>query len=275
MNFTILGASGFIGSQLVNYCSEKGIAYFAPERDDPAIFDRHLGHVIYCIGLTADFRERPFDTVEAHVCKLMKILENTQFDSFLYLSSTRIYKNADDTREEALLRVTPINKDEIFNISKLMGEAVCLASSKPNVRIIRPSNVYGNDYKSNNFLTAVLKEAIVNTKVVLRTSLESAKDYISVDDVVDLICKIALTGKEKIYNVASGVNISNQDLLSEIKKLTGCELEVVPQAETIIFPNINIERLVGEFEFKPVDVMELLKELIIEYQKTWLTKMVK
>jgi nucleoside-diphosphate-sugar epimerase len=272
MNFTILGASGFVGSHLVNYFSEREITYFAPDRDDPAIFDRHLGHVIYCIGLTADFRERPFDTVEAHVCKLMKILENTQFDSFLYLSSTRIYKNAEDTRENSLLRVTPINKDEIFNISKLMGESVCLASSKPNVRIIRPSNVYGNDYRSNNFLTAVLKEAILNKKVILRTSLESAKDYISVDDVVDLIYKIALTGKKKIYNVARGVNVTNQTLLTEIQNLTGCELEVLPQAETIIFPQISIELLMEEFDFKPLCLLEMLKELVSGYKKVELIK---
>ncbi len=50
-----------------------------------------LGHAFYCIGLTADFRSRPFETIEAHCGLLKEVLSGSRFSSFVYLSSTRVY----------------------------------------------------------------------------------------------------------------------------------------------------------------------------------------
>jgi len=72
MKFSILGYKGFIGSNLLNFCENQRISYDVVEPDDKQIFKKQLGHVIYSIGLTGDFRERPFDMVEAHVCLLKK-----------------------------------------------------------------------------------------------------------------------------------------------------------------------------------------------------------
>jgi len=87
---TVLGSSGFIGSHLVNKLRELNVSYYCPSREED-LTKKNLGDVIYCIGLTADFRSRPFDTVTAHVCKLLTILQECRFDSLLYLSSTRLY----------------------------------------------------------------------------------------------------------------------------------------------------------------------------------------
>src|SRR5215204_2623584 len=97
--FTILGASGFIGSRLAKRLGALGLEYQGVGRHDvlPAA---SLGNVIYCIGLTADFRSRPFDTVEAHVCKLLHVLRNCEFDLLLYLSSTRLYNARDNSTTE-------------------------------------------------------------------------------------------------------------------------------------------------------------------------------
>jgi len=64
---TVLGGSGFIGSHVARHLRRLGVACDTPARDDESIFSRPLGHVIYAIGLTADFRARPLETVEAHV----------------------------------------------------------------------------------------------------------------------------------------------------------------------------------------------------------------
>ena len=267
MKFTILGSSGFIGSHLANHFDQVGIPYYAPLRNDPNIFEDNLGHLIYCIGLTADFREQPFNTVKAHVCYLLNILENTSFDSFLYLSSTRIYLGSKTTNEDRSLRVNPTNKDDLYNISKIMGEALCLSSSRPNVRVIRLSNVYGSDHKSTNFLTSIIQEALINKKVVLRSSLESAKDYVSIDDVVALVLQIAIKGQYSIYNIASGTNVSNQTLLSNLQELTGCTVEVLPNTKAIIFPKIAISRICNEFDFYPTSLLDSLENLINLYRQ--------
>src|ERR1700686_1955024 len=90
---TVLGGSGFIGSHLVQKIRQLGMDCYRPERDDE-LAGKKLGDVIYCIGLTADFRRKAFQTVDAHVCKLRDVLERCDFDSLSYLSSTRLYKNS-------------------------------------------------------------------------------------------------------------------------------------------------------------------------------------
>jgi uncharacterized protein YbjT (DUF2867 family) len=69
--FTVLGAGGFIGGRLVEHLRGLGHEVDAPPRRPAEAYvdglgGRQLGHVVYCIGLTADFRTRPYETVEAH-----------------------------------------------------------------------------------------------------------------------------------------------------------------------------------------------------------------
>jgi len=263
---TILGSSGFIGSHLAAKLKEQGIECFCPQRG-VEFTDRELGDVIYCIGLTADFRTRPFDTVEAHVSELSRVLRRCSFNSLLYLSSARIYGASSDTKETAGLNVRPIEPDNLYNISKLMGESLCFACS-PKTRVARLSNVYGNDFSSDNFLSGVIRDALRSGKVALRTSLDSEKDYLSISDAVDLLIKIAAGGRERLYNVASGTNVSNRELTRRIQELTGCDVEVTPNAPRIAFPLIDIERARDEFGFKPSSVLDNMEELVSIFRRS-------
>ncbi len=269
--FTILGASGFIGSNLTGWLEAESIPYWAPSRDEN-VERRSLGHVIYCIGLTADFRERPFDTVRAHVSYLLNILEKAEFESLLYLSSTRVYAGLTTAYEDSALQVNPTRTNDLYNISKLMGESLGLSSMRPNVRVVRLSNVYGRDFLSRNFLTSVIKEAVENNRVLLGTSMDSEKDYVDIKDVVPLLPQIALSGRYQIYNVASGVNTSNGELMEVLRRVTGCATEIADEAVTVRFPRISIDRIRKEFDFSPALIQESLVELIGEYQQQMMQK---
>jgi nucleoside-diphosphate-sugar epimerase len=264
--FTVLGASGFVGSNLVSWLQSQQISCWAPTRDE-TWRGKPLGHVIYCIGLTADFRERPFDTVQAHVCLLSDILEHADFESFLYLSTTRMYAGLSSASEDSILGVNPNQPDHIYNISKIMGESLCLASGRSGVRVARLSNVYGRDFSSNNFLASVVKEVVRTNRLLLRTSMMSEKDYVSINDVVSLLPQIALFGKHQIYNIASGANTSHAALTEKIQQVTGCAIEIADNAPTILFPRISIDRVREEFNFQPSHLLDSLVELIAEYQR--------
>ena len=262
---TILGASGFIGSQLARKLAADGTEYRAIGRNE-AIPDENLGDVIYCIGVTADFRTRPLDTVEAHVCALVELLRHHQFESLLYVSSTRVYADDDSSNEDKPLHVTPRNAPDLFNISKAMGESIVLNCGR-NARVARVSNVYGPDFHSDNFLPSIVRDAVSGEKLVLHTAAESAKDYISVDDVVNALIQIATRGREQIYNVASGVNVSHRELAEKLRALTGCEIEYVANAPVARFPRIDIERMRSEFAFAPSSVLDDLPQLVESYKR--------
>ena len=258
---TVLGASGFIGSNLVNRLKEIGIPIFAPNRD-VSLTGRYLGDVIFAIGLTADFRGRPYDTVEAHVCKLLEVVKNSTFSSFTYLSSTRVYNGLNGVVVEAEeLRVSPYQGSDLYNITKLAGEAL-LFSTGLNVRIVRLSNVYGYNVDPSNFFNALIHAALKRKHIVLQSSLLSEKDYISINDTVDMLIKIATCGKDNLYNLASGYNVSHGELVKQICKITGSTFEVVTDAPTIQFPVINIEKIKNEFAFQPSNILDDISQVV-------------
>lgn len=259
--YTVLGAPGFIGRNLVASLRSRGLSVWAPERGSPEIFLRPLGHVFYCIGLTADFRTRPFDTVRAHVSVLAEVLERADFDSLLYLSSTRVYAGLDMAREDMPLLVNPGNPSDLYNLSKLMGESLCLSCGREGVRVARLSNVVGHDPDSVNFLSELVREAR-GGRIVLRSDPESAKDYILLEDVLDVLPRIAASGRERIYNVAGGENVRHRDLVERLIQLTGCALEVRPDAPSFRFPRIDIMRVRSEFDFTPASVLCALPALL-------------
>ena len=265
MKFTILGASGFIGSHLVDYLRGRKVDCWAPKRGDSSIYRKDLGHLIYCIGLTADFRGKPYETVDAHVCTLLEVLKRCKYSSFLYLSSTRLYGRGSGTAgEDDSIKVLPADPDLLYNISKIQGESLCFATGNPKVRVVRLSNVYGDDFVSDNFLPSLIRDAIIKKKLFLRTTLDSAKDYISISDVTDILPQIARKGRSRLYNVASGVNTTNRRITKELSLLTGCSVKVKKSAERIGYPVISIKKVVREFGFVPSDLSgELHKDISV------------
>jgi nucleoside-diphosphate-sugar epimerase len=267
LTFTILG-QGFIGSHLLASLRAQGYDCFAPARAElDQLRGRPLGHVLYCIGVTADFRSRPLDTVRAHVCRLAEILDSTQFDSLLYLSSTRVYGSVSEGREtEDAFRVDPASSSDLYDLSKLMGESLCLSLDRPGVRVARLSNVYGPDWTSDNFLSSVIRSAVDHGSVVFRSAPGSAKDYIAVEDAVRVLTGIAIRGRERIYNVASGVPVTHAQLAGKLQGW-GSDVTFEESAPRVTFPVIDTTRVREEFAFTPRSVLDDLPGLLTQYRQ--------
>lgn len=242
--FTVLGASGYIGSRLVAHLQAQGHTVWAPARGDAEVFNHPLGHVMYCVGLTSDFRTRPFDTVDAHVGLLAEVLRRAQFDSLLYLSSTRVYMGAARTDEDAPLTVLPGDPSYLYNLTKLTGESLCHASGRAGVRVARLSNVVGPgmDAASGNLVADLLRQA-QGGHIVLRSDPQSAKDYLHVDDLLDWLPRIALQGCHPVYNVASGVQTTHAQWLQWLSEHYGCTVQVQDCAQLQCFTPIDVSRL--------------------------------
>lgn len=99
----------------------------------------------------------------------------------------------------------PQDPSDLYNLSKLMGESLCLTGGRTGVRVARLSNVVGGeDRDSGNFVPSLVREAR-GGHIVLQTAPDSVKDYIHIDDVAELLPRIATQGRERLYNVASGL----------------------------------------------------------------------
>jgi nucleoside-diphosphate-sugar epimerase len=262
MKATVFGAGGFIGARLVEHLRQEGWEVLALRRGDDHWQGVDLGHVFYCVGLTADFRTRPFETIEAHVGFAAELLRRAQFASFLYLSSTRVYAGAPEGRETTPLTVDPNDPGDLYNLSKLLGEAACLAVDRPEVRIARLSNVFGSGMAADNFLMAVVREAVRTGRIALRQALDSEKDYVAVEDVAAALVRISVAGGHRLYNLAGGSNTTHAKLIEALTSLTGCTVAVAPGSAAARFPPIATERL-QSLGFRPTrSVLRALPELI-------------
>lgn len=261
---TVFGARGFVGRHLSEHLAQSGYLVRPIVRGDNSWRGDDLGRIFYTIGLTADFRARPFDTIDAHVSVLTDILTNSRFESFVYCSSTRVYAGSASTDENELLQVASHNPDHLYNISKLMGEAAVLGSGLSGARVARLSNVFGPGDQSENFLMSVLRAAVRAGHVTLRTSLTSAKDYVSIDDVVSALEVLSGPKAEPITNVACGVNTSHLELLEALATATGATFDVAPDAPTITFPEISTNRIRSILPWKPRALTDAIPSLVQE-----------
>lgn len=259
--FTVFGANGFIGAALVAHLRTQRHEVCAATRDNWPAPDEALGHVIYAAGLTSKFAEAPFETVNAQTTLPAQILENYTFSSFLYLSSTRFYADAETTNEDAHIEVSPTDPQDIYALTKMATECLCLSQQAPTVRVVRLSNVYGLFTKNIVSLAKILHEAAQTGEVEFLSSPQSAKDYVSIKDVVRLLPEIALHGKERVYNLAKGQSVSNREIAS-VLELEGVSISFRPDAPTHISQPINVDRLASKFTPPQFKVLQELPELL-------------
>ena len=267
MKFTVVGANGFIGSALKAMLHTQDFNVFAPTRGANELFTMPLGHVIYAAGVTADFRTRPFDTHRANTCLVADLLERAEFESLLYLSSARIYRHAENSVEDALIYVQPGDREDLYDLTKLTGEAICHASGRDSVRVVRLTNVVGPDFSSQNFLFDLIRSACETGQIDLRSAPDSAKDYVLLHDVLGILPRIATTGRHSCYNLGSGRNLTHAELLEPILAITGARLVVRDDAPKSVVPPINIARLQNEFGFQSSSVLSHIPQLVHEYWK--------
>ena len=267
MRFTVIGAGGFIGAALAARLAAGGNEVFRPARGSADIFTRPLGHVICAAGVTADFRERPFDTLRANAGLIAELLEKADFDTLVYLSSARIYRHAEHTGEDAAIFLRPGDPEDLYDLTKLTGEALCHASRRPGVRIVRLTNVLGPDFRSKNFLFDLIRSACDDGVIALRTALQSEKDYVHLDDVLDLLPQIAVAGRQACYNVGAGRNLTHADIVGAIVGRSGARVSVATNAPAMVLRPIDITRLVDEFGYRPRSVVEYIPRLVDEYRK--------
>jgi nucleoside-diphosphate-sugar epimerase len=248
-SFTVLGAGGFIGAALVAWLESRDhLVHPITRASLPALLAtrRSCGHVIDCVGVTGNVRGRSLDAVDAHAGLVARCLSELRFESFLLLSSTRVYRRAVTTHEDVALPVLPVDPSDLYTLTKLVGEALCLSDPRQTVRVVRLSNVYGIGMRNETFLGAVMHEGRRTGAVLFRQSPASAKDYVSAASVVRRLPEIATDARQRIYNLAAGGNTSHAAIADRLRE-SGWQVRFEAGAPTVQSQPIDTRRLDVEF----------------------------
>ncbi len=284
---TLIGGNGYVGQHLLARLRRDGWACWVPQRDDLTLMNRDLGHIFYCAGLTADYAERPFETVEAHTSLLNQVLREATFSSLVYLSSTRLYdslggslNSADLTQavtENALLTLDPNNPRHLYDLSKAMGESLCRVAAKGRARVARLSCVWGGENQdgsspknvitsaSEGFLPELIRGVLAackqqpkQPKLQVHSSPHFARDYVHIDDVLDALIALSDQPDFGIFNVAGGRNITNSELFQCVHEASGCKVIATSDRVAPVLPRISIQRMAQTFGWAPTDALQRL-----------------
>lgn len=264
---TLIGGNGYVGRHLLARLQRDGWVCWVPQRDDLKLMHRELGHVFYCAGLTADFAQRPFDTVEAHSSLLNQVLRDTTYTSLVYLSSTRLYDSLGNNTasESSPLTLDPNNPRHVYDLSKALGESLCRVAANGRARVARLSCVWGGMDGAEGFLPELVRGVVdvckkqpQKPRLQVNSSSLFTRDYVHIDDVLDALIALAEPAEFGIYNVAGGRNISNSELFKCIFDASGCKVEASSNHPAPALPRISIERMAQTFGWTPTDALQRL-----------------
>ena len=268
-SYTIFGHSGFFGKNLSNYLKKLNNKVFLPKKGKYK-FKKNLGNIIYAIGVDDVFKV-PLKSIDANVKNISNIILNNKFESFTFISSTRLYLNSKNTSENSMIKINPNKKNNYFNSLKLAGENFCLSHENKKIKVVRLSNMYGNFFTKQNYLLPTLIRNSLNKKEIeILINKKSKKNYLDVIDAIKVILKIINKSKFRIYNIASETRVEINDLIRKIIKITNCKINYFNQSTKVDEPKIDINRIKKEFNFKSSSKIQDKIELILKnYKKKW------
>jgi nucleoside-diphosphate-sugar epimerase len=248
-DFTVIGAGGFLGRELEHQLQAAGHRVRAVGRDSWPPKGSALGHVLFAAGTNSASQSNVRSDYDSHVLALAQLLRDYELAGLTYLSSTRLYAGAAATHEQAALVVQPHSPSHSYNIAKLAGENLCLTSGHPNARVVRLANVFGAGDPTRTFLAEVLRSVARSSAVTIHQPPESAKDYVPLGDAVAGVIAVATGGREPIYNIASGINVSHAEIAS---LLTEAGFDCQFSGEGRLWRFLPIETTLYERDFGPV-----------------------
>ena len=149
-------------------------------------------------------------------------------------------KKADDI----ILSTTDLQQDRIL----------CDIASQNNIInsiILRLANVYGpslseSKAEDRGILNKLTRMRFEGKNIQIYGDGNNIRDYVYIDDVLDLIPKISINGKDKSYNIGSGKNIESEKLINKISEITGCSVEVSSDAKEYSYPETSIIKIKKE-----------------------------
>jgi UDP-glucose 4-epimerase len=257
MKVLVIGGNGFIGSRLVRALRARGDAVvvldrFGPRADvdwsgvdyrtgdfhDASLLRQVLPGVdtVYhlassTVPSTAD--ADPVSDIQGNLVgtlSLLAVMRELGLRRICYFSSGgTVYGNPSvvPVPEDHPLR--PISSYGIVKVALEQYLAMFERQGWLDPVIIRPSNPYGPGQAAGGIQGAIavfLGKALTGEGVQIWGDGEIVRDYIYIDDLVDLALRAVDSGRKATFNAGSGSGITLNVLCECIRKVTGKELPI-------------------------------------------------
>lgn len=263
-NILVTGATGLVGSHLVErlLSMDTGRIIALSRSRDPEAYFFKQGFDQKVVMANGDLKDReriadivtkyeinyifhiaaqpivatafinPYETLATNIMGTVHILEaakiSPHIQGVVVASSDKAY-GKDCT---AALESNPLRGDHPYDVSKSCTDLLALAYAKTYnlpVTVSRFGNIFGpGDLNFNRIFPGMMKAAIKNEILELRSDGSFKRDYIYVKDVVDgYICLAENIAKAKgeAFNFSSGFNFSVLELIEKTSEVVGKKIE--------------------------------------------------
>tara|TARA_Y100000992_G_C21272783_1_gene497884 strand:- start:997 stop:1818 length:822 start_codon:yes stop_codon:yes gene_type:complete len=202
----ITGATGFIGTNLLNFLKSSFIPYHGLSRSLKSSdiskvskytnIEKHITRDQVCVHLAGN---NNVNLVDHNEIEIAEYLSNVYGSNLIYLSSSYVYG---DEYKKIITETDDINTFSEYAFQKNKCEKIILA--KKGV-VLRLSNVYGLNMK-NNIFHHILNEINMNKSIIRLNKKNDIRDFIHVYDVCSALVLLIKNIHHGLYNISTGIS---------------------------------------------------------------------
>jgi len=205
--------------------------------------------------------DNPIDDLSKNTISTLNIIEfaiKKQSKKIYYASSMSVYGDVENHPVNENIPCKPLS---CYGVSKLASENYLrIFKNKIPSTIFRMFNVYGPGQNLKNLrqgmVSIYVSYALNNEVIPVKGSLNRFRDFVFIDDVVDIWCDFEKTLDDNLYilNVGTGIKTTVNDLLTTIQKhipnLCWNEINGTPGDQSGIYcDNNQLKKIYNKKEF--------------------------
>lgn len=238
----LLGATGFIGQEVLSYLQNKDETIYACSKTGGEIGGisvdsvdlmayqeligwlewRDIDTVMYLSSVIPNsFQDLNWSLLDQNLAMHKNILELWKDNAFhlIYASGCTVYgKDSPQPWKESNITMP----ENLYTISKLFGEVLLYKEYQNGLplTILRINAPYGVYNRRKTVVNIFIEQALKGENIFLHGTGEREQDFIYVKDVARAFLLAYMQKKSGIYNIASGNSISMRDLAKKIVDLS-------------------------------------------------------
>ncbi|MBK9125842.1 MAG: NAD(P)-dependent oxidoreductase [Chloroflexi bacterium] len=282
MRVLLTGATGFVGRALfVALGSAHAVVPAARSVDsarglrldlaDPDACDAALSDLVPCeviVHAAAHIAMTPFDPAVVRVNALgaqtVARWAETWGAYVVYLSSIQVIGTP---HHHPITEDHPTHPRTTYHAAKLFGEHVVLNTARAcALRLTAPVGV---DMPANRILPVFARRAAAGEPLTIAGEGGRRQDYVHVDDIADAVARCIAQKPTGVFNLGSGISISNRELAERCIALTGSRSHVTysgqPDPEEANHWDVSIDKARAAFGYAPHGDLDALIQTLASH----------
>jgi UDP-glucose 4-epimerase len=235
----LLGHTGYIGKRLA--ISFRKAAPDVPvvgrsvteldltSTDAPAALER-LFDSNAALVICAAIKKQLGDTLDvlaqnlAITTSVCRALAATPVKRVVFFSSAAVY--GEDVQHGTITESTPVQPTSFYGIGKFTAERMLAKATSPHAAtsllMLRPALVYGPDEPGYYYgPSGFLQKARAGAPITLWGDGTELREFLFIDDVVELTTRLLFSAATGVLNVVSGASYTYAAALDAIERMTG------------------------------------------------------